>query len=217
MEQLEKMGDFFAKRAGDYDRHMLQEVQGADAAYRKVAELMPDKMQTLLDLGCGTGLELLEMFQKNSALQVTGIDMCQGMLDKLKEKYPEQDITLILGSYVGRDFGTNQYDAAVSMETLHHLSHEEKTALYRSLHRALRDGGQYIECDYMVTEQAEEDALYAENARLRKEQDIPDGEFYHFDTPCTIENQKTMLRKAGFSKVEFIWREGATTILKAYK
>lgn len=47
----------------------------------------------------------------------------------------------------------------------------------------------YIECDYMVTEQSKEDELFAEYVRIRREMNIQDGEFYHFDIPCTIENQ----------------------------
>lgn len=80
----------------------------------------------------------------------------------------------------------------------------EKAGLYTKIHKALRSKGMYIECDYMVTDQSVEDKLFAENARLRREMNIQDGEFYHFDTPCTIDNQIAMLKKAGFSSVEMV-------------
>jgi hypothetical protein len=69
----------------------------------------------------------------------------------------------------------------------------------------------------MVAEQAEEDFFFCESRRLRREQGIPDGEFYHYDTPCTVDNQIKMLRKAGFITVEMAWRAENTTILVAQK
>jgi hypothetical protein len=50
----------------------------------------------------------------------------------------------------------------------------------------------------MVESQEDEDFYFNENQRLRKELNIPDGEFYHYDTPCTISNQVDMLKQAGF-------------------
>ena len=69
----------------------------------------------------------------------------------------------------------------------------------------------------MVTEQEVEDFYFKENERIRKEQNIPDGEFYHYDTPCTIDNQLKMLRLAKFDQVDMVWRKENTTILVADK
>lgn len=44
--------------------------------------------------------------------------------------------------------GDNGFDAAVSVESLHHFSKEEKTELYTKLHRALKDNGYFIITDY---------------------------------------------------------------------
>jgi hypothetical protein len=67
-----------------------------------------------------------------------------------------------------------------TVQTMHHFSNTEKVALYTKIYKALNLKGVYIECDYMVTEQSVEDKLFAENARLRREMNISDGEFYHF-------------------------------------
>ncbi len=50
-----------------------------------------------------------------------------------------------------------------------------------------------------------------------KEQNILEGEFYHYDTPCTIHNQIELLTKAGFKDVNMIWRVENTTIIVAKK
>jgi len=69
----------------------------------------------------------------------------------------------------------------------------------------------------MVIKQEDEDFYFSENNRIRKEQGIPDGEFYHYDTPCTVDNQIEMLCKTGFKTVRMIWRVENTTIIVAQK
>ncbi len=214
---LEQMSDFFTARVDGYDEHMINEVEGCKEGYVKMAELLPQSASEILDLGCGTGLELDEIFKTKPFIKVTGIDLTQAMLDKLKGKHPDKNLFLINASYFDYDFGTCKYDAAISFQTMHHFSHEDKLKLYSRVFTALKAGGQYIECDYMVVSQEEEDFYYSENKRIRKEQGIPEGEFYHYDTPCTIDNQIKMLSKAGFKTVEMIWKVENTTMIVAEK
>lgn len=213
---LEKMDDFFAVRLEGYDHQMLVNVEGCAEGYAAVAQLLPAGAKTLLDLGCGTGLELEEIFRQNPDVAVTGIDMTPAMLAVLRQKYPEKDLTLIAGDYFAQDFGTECFDAAVSVESLHHFTHAAKLGLYRRLYAALRPGGVYAECDYMVETQAEEDFCFAELARLKAEQGLDEGAFYHYDTPCTVQNQQKLLEAAGFA-VRFHSRKGGTTVLVAKK
>ncbi len=214
---MEKMDRFFTARVDDYDEHMLNNVAGCREGYIEMSKLVPRTCKTLLDLGCGTGLELDEILTQMPNIKITGIDLTQAMLDKLKEKYPNQSINLICGSYFDVPFGLEQFDCAISFQTMHHFSHSLKTELYKKIYRALTRNGLYIECDYMVEGPEEEDFYYAENTRIRKELGVPDDEFYHYDTPCTITNQISMLTNAGFSSVIKVFRVENTTILVAYK
>lgn len=216
MQKLEKMADFFAARVYMYDEHMLNDVEGCKEGYVKMAEFVPDNCSRLLDLGCGTGLELEEIFRKQPSVSVTGIDLCDEMLHRLKEKYADKTIKLICGDYFTADFG-KCYDCAVSFQTMHHFSKEKKTELYRKIFDALIDDGVYIECDYMVETEDEENHWFSENERIRKEQGIGENEFFHYDTPCTIENQKKLLKGAGFSNIEQVMRIENTTMLVARK
>lgn len=217
MCKLEQMSDFFTSRVETYDEHMLCAVDGCKEGYIKMASLVPEKSKTLLDLGCGTGLELDRIFEILPDIAVTGIDLTEAMLLKLKEKHPNKKLDLICEDYFTVDLGKEKFDCAVSFQTLHHFTHEKKTELYKKIHNALKDGGVYIECDYMVETQAEEDLWFQESDRIRKEQGIADGEFYHYDTPCTIDNQIKMLKKAGFASVEKVFRMENTTMLVAGK
>ncbi|MCL2137694.1 MAG: class I SAM-dependent methyltransferase [Coriobacteriia bacterium] len=150
-------------------------------------------------------------------LKVTGIDLSQAMLDRLREKFPNKPIELICASYLDYDFGFERYDVAASFESLHHLDHAQKLALYQAILRAIQPGGSYLEADYMVASQAEEDHWLAENRRLRATQGIGMDELCHYDTPLTVSNQKLLLEQAGFYPVDEVWRVGATSILVARK
>jgi SAM-dependent methyltransferase len=211
------MNDFFTTRVEGYDKHMINNVCGCKEGYVKLAELLPNTVVNLLDLGCGTGLELDEIYKTHPNIKVTGVDLTKAMLDVLKQKHPNKDLTLINESYFDYDFGFERFDVIISFQTMHHFTHDKKIQLYSRVYTALKPGGKYIECDYMVIEQKDEDFLFKENERIRKEQNIPDGEFYHFDTPCTIDNQLKMLRTAQFEKVEMVWRIENTTIIVADK
>lgn len=220
---LEKMDDFFNVRAAMYDRHMLDDVEGAADFYGQAARWFPDKSHLrLLDLGCGTGLELEAVFRRFPDAQVTGFDLSARMLQKLVEKFPDRQdqLRLIQADYLTFDFGEACYDGAISVETLHHFTHQQKQGLYDRLCRALTPDGLYVEIDYMAPDQAAEDRFFEQSRRLLAQ--TPAGEAaapgtYHIDTPCTVENQIALLRTAGFRKIEKVWQRGCTAILTAYK
>lgn len=212
--KLEKMEDFFTARIEGYDGHMLSEVGGCANGYRlmaeKIAGLNPKK---LLDLGCGTGLELDFILKLCPELEVVGIDMTSAMLDKLREKHPS--VRTIRGDYFEVPFGSD-YDAAVSFETLHHFTRERKLGLYKRLYDALAPCGVYIECDYMCDTDEQEKWFFDELERQKREQGL-DGILLHFDTPITVSGQIELLKNAGFSKVEQVFREENTVMLRAEK
>ena len=215
---LEKMGEFFDNRLDEYDNHQLTCIESAREFYQYTAKcLPPGKNPCILDLGCGTGLELEEYFSVNSSAKVTGIDLAPGMLNALRAKFPNKEIKLILESYFDVPFGEEAFDAAVSVESLHHFTKEEKTPLYFKLRKALKDGGYFILTDYFSLSDEEEKLHRQELIHLKALQGIADDEFYHYDTPLTVQHEKEALLNAGFSSVEVLKNWGATFTIKAVK
>lgn len=215
---LEKMAEFFDSRLDGYDTHQLTCIDCARDFYSFSAASLPgDPGIHILDLGCGTGLELEAYFLRNPSARITGIDPAPGMLRTLNEKFPDKDLHLILGSYFDVPFGEDAYDAAISVESLHHFTREEKIPLYRKLHRALKDGGYLILTDYFSLSDAEEQTHRQELLRLKALQGIRDDALYHFDTPLTVPHETQALLEAGFSSVEILNHWGATFTLKAVK
>ena len=215
---LEKMSAFFDSCLDGYEEHQLTCIESARNFYPFTAGCLPtEPYASILDLGCGTGLELDHYFQINPSAAVTGIDLAPGMLSALREKFSDKDITLIEGSYFDVPFPENHYDAAVSVESLHHFTKKEKTPLYRKVYRSLKPGGYYILTDYFALSDEEELLLRNELERLKAQQGITDNEFYHYDTPLTVEHETQALQEAGFQTVEILDRWGATYTLKAGK
>ena len=215
---LEKMSDFFNSRLDGYEAHQLHAIEQAETFYPLTAEYLPDKPRArVLDLGCGTGLELGYYFARNPTAEVTGIDLAGDMLTELRNKFPDRALNLIHGSYFTVPFGEGCYDAAVSVESLHHFTQAEKIPLYQKVCRALAEGGYLILTDYFAESDEQEAFFRGELLRLKAEQGIDDDEFYHYDTPLTVPHEAEALRQAGFVRVEELGRWGATRLLRAEK
>ena len=213
---LEKMGDFFDRRRDGYEEHQLTSIEAARDFYPFTARCLPIAPHArVLDLGCGTGLELEEYFRLNPRASVTGIDLAPGMLEALRRKFPERDITLIEGSYFDVPFPEPAFDATVSVESLHHFTMAEKIPLYRRVCQALKPGGSFILTDYFAASDEEERHHRQELLRLKAEQGLADGEFYHYDTPLTVDHETQALLEAGFATVERLGQWGATCTLRA--
>ena len=161
--------------------------------------------------------ELKEYFEINPTAKVTGIDLSPEMLNALREKFPHKEMNLILGSYFDVPFGENEFDCAMSVESLHHFSKEEKVPLYKKLRAALKDGGYFILTDYFAASEDQEDALRQELMKIRKEQNLSENEFYHYDTPLTIEHEMEAFLEAGFSSVKVLNHWQNTYTIKAVK
>ena len=212
------MPEFFDNRIEDYDKHMLSCIVGAEEFYPFTARALPSSPNAeILDLGCGTGLELSEYFKLNPTARVTGIDLSEKMLSALRKKFPEESLTLIRGSYMEIPLGDSLYDAAVSVESFHHFTKDEKVPLYKKIRASLRDGGYLIITDYFAKDVYEETLFRNQLASLKRAEGITDSELYHYDIPLTVEHECEALIEAGFSSVTVIGEWEATKTIKAEK
>ena len=216
MCKLEKMDDFFAARVDGYDDHMRTNIEGSSQFYAYTASLLPKEPNSkVLDLGCGTGLELEEYFAVNPCAEITGIDLSEDMLDALKAKFPQMRLTLICASYFETPLGEKTFDAAVSVESLHHFPAEMKAALYKKLRMALKDHGVFVLTDYFAESEELEKEYFRNLAELKREQGLSDDTFYHYDTPLLVDHEMDILRRAGFQDVRIMrqWGESTFTVL----
>ena len=220
---LEEMSSFFNSRAEIYNVKHIEAINGGIESKHIIASFLPEHSKTIIDFGIGTGLELESIFKRFPDIEVTGLDIAENMLKLLRQSYPTKNIHLHFENYLDYDFGKCRYDVALSVMTLHHYEHEEKTKLYRRIYDCIKLNGVYLECDYMLSEeeyenaQELEDLYFSEYERYKEEQGLCDNREYHYDRPCTVSNQKKMLSNAGFQNIHEVWRSGNTVILIADK
>ena len=208
---LEKMDSFFENRVAGYDEHMLTEIEGADEFYKFTALQLPAEANTeVLDLGCG-------YFALNPRACVTGIDLSEAMLRTLAEKFLDKSLRLINGSYFDEPFEAGRYAAAVSVESLHHFTGNQKRALYKKVFHALAEDGYFILTDYFAETDELEKEYFDTLKRLKQAEKITDDAFYHYDTPLTTAHEIEILREAGFSRVSILKNWGATHTIKAVR
>lgn len=137
--KLEKMGEFFDNRLEGYQEHQLNCIESARVFYANTAEQLPMLSGSkVLDLGCGTGLELSEYFKRNPNAAVTGIDLASGMLQSLRAKFSDKQLTLINDSYFNVPFGVKVFDSAVSVESLHHFTLKQKYLYIKNFTKLLK-------------------------------------------------------------------------------
>ena len=194
---LEEMSSFFSARLDIYEEHMSIWT----SAYRRFAKLLPKNSKKVLDLGCGTGLELDEIFSLFPEIEVTGVDLCCEMLDKLAQKHPDKNFKTVCSDYFRFDLQKGHWDAVISFESLHHFLPGDKLVLYRKIRESLKDNGVFLLGDYIACCDEEETLLREAWREKRARFSIPEGRFVHFDIPLTLEHETEILQKAGFSEV----------------
>ena len=123
-----------AKFAGDYD-----------SLHHAVAAQFPVTREPIkiLDVGCGTRLELAHIFERVPNAQITAMDQAPRMLAALATKYAAQmgQITLLEASCVQWPADRVDFDYVVSVLCVHHFPPETKVRIYRNFRQALKPGG----------------------------------------------------------------------------
>lgn len=221
VSNLEEMSEFFNKRAKTYNEHMFETIEKFEEYYDGLSvsmENIGDKIK-VLDIGCGTGLELEGIFKRNPKAEIDVIDMSEEMLNVLKEKYKDNlcQIEIIKGSYLTIPFKKNYYDYVIASMTIHHFTKEEKEKLYMKIYNSLKNEGKYIEGDYYMISKEEEknclDFYYDAISKISESE----KQLYHIDIPFTVETEIELLKDCKFTNIQKQLQFGEKCILVGEK
>jgi tRNA (cmo5U34)-methyltransferase len=217
-EKPENMAAFFDTRAAGYDDHM-RDVFESDTTFSQFYQAMSspiektDEPLNILDLGCGTGLEIEALLQRVPNALITGVDVSKNMLQRFRKRYMAHmsQITLVTDSYLTMPFAAQSYDHIISAMSVHHLLRATKLDLYRKIHAALKPGGKYIEGDSVIPVEMESQFLAEYHEQVAGMPQAADGH-YHIDVPFSIESQRSLLLEVGFKGFEVIWQKDSTAV-----
>lgn len=193
-QRAENMRRFFNGKAAEdaYDCVHLQMMNFK----QPITAALPEGTKRVLDLGGGTGLELIPLFERFPDARVTVVDVAEEMLEQLKLRSFADRVEIVCGDFFFVDFGSG-YDAVISSAALHHFTEEDKTRLYKKAFDSLRPGGVLVNSDACAQTQEAQDFAFRELAENP-------NKYNHMDTPLTPENETRALVNAGFKNASVV-------------
>lgn len=189
-KRANEMKDFFNEKVDGYDELHLKIIAGKE----KIVDYIPKDAKNIIDLGAGTGLQLIKVYKEFPDVKTVAIDISDEMLKKLEERHISNNITIVNKSFFDYDFGTN-IDAVISTQALHHFEPNDKLILLKKVYESLRVGGVFVNEDYFAEDDESEKQGFEDYRNQVK------GEGKHYDTPLTIEHEIDILKQAGFEIV----------------
>ncbi len=195
-----------------YDRQRRFLIPCFDHFYSIPQELSEgiEKVESVLDIGAGTGLMSAFFHQKYGEASITLIDVSEDMLQRAKDRFEgEENISYQLLDFTEAGFEEDEYDLVISGLAIHHLEHADKQKIFGKIYKALKPGGMFINVDQVQGETPEIDAIYkqawinkveASNGLSRAEKDAA-YKRVQLDIMAPLNNQLNWLEVAGFKEV----------------
>jgi tRNA (cmo5U34)-methyltransferase len=216
----ELMGNFFDFVSPDYDKVATSHIDRGDEYYLAISNpIKPTNRNVkILDIGCGTGLELVNVLRKVPNSHLYCIDLSQKMLEIMRERLRNSSCTISMyhESFLDYEYPLNEYDYIIASGALHHLLDEEKLHLFPKILKSLTNGGTFILGDYFVSSDEAEAQLDIYHGFLSNGIDVKNGK-YHIDIPTTCENEMVLLNQSGSNNIKIIWESSNFSIIVARK
>ncbi|MEA5502434.1 class I SAM-dependent methyltransferase [Halotia wernerae UHCC 0503] len=135
----------------DFDQIALheQEVWNHNSHYHNfLLKHLPPHCENVLDIGCGTGA-FSRLLAKRTA-KVLAIDLSPNMIEVARQRSKKYtNIDFHVADILKQEFSVEQFDAIVSIATVHHLPIEK---LLPNLEVALKPGGKLVILDLLEHE-----------------------------------------------------------------
>lgn len=174
-----------------------------------VLELLPERVERVLDLGCGDGRLLALVLEARRAAGGVAVDFSPPMLERARERFSdvpgvevrEHDLAEPLP-----DLGS--FDLVVSSLAIHHLEDARKRELYAEVFRLLRPGGRFSNLEHVSSPTPELHRAYLALARVPED---PSNRL------LDVETQLRWLREIGFADVDCFWKWREMALLSGFR
>lgn len=126
-------------------------------AQKLIAKFALKDGDKILDIGCGKGYLLHEFKKLMPKLMICGLDVSNYALSNSKQEVSRD---LVLGNASKLPFDTNEFDAVVSLGTLHNLPLEQLTMAINEIVRVSKFHNNYIVVESWRNEQERVNMLF---------------------------------------------------------
>jgi tRNA (cmo5U34)-methyltransferase len=157
---------------------MLAELPGYEELQDAVAAATDGLgLETVLELGTGTGETALRVLARHPGVRWSGIDASEQMLNRARERLPDADLRL---ARLEDPLPAGPFDLVISALAVHHLDAEGKRELFTRVGRVT---DAFVLGDVVVPEHPEDVVIDIDGVH---------------DVPSSVAEQLSWLREAGF-------------------
>jgi tRNA (cmo5U34)-methyltransferase len=224
---MEHIRTAFNVTASGYDAQRQWVIPEFDAFYGAAirAADWPGSSPAILDIGAGTGLLSALLLQRYPDACLTLLDISDQMLKVAHERFSgNQNVRYITNDYSTGDLG-GPYDLVCSALSIHHLSHDDKQALFRRIYDALNPGGVFVNADQAAgeTPELEREYMHAWDEFIRNgplgtdEQAEILRRRMSLDRNAKLSVQLQWLRDSGFVDIDVVYRNRTFVVITGRK
>lgn len=217
----------FNESADKYDSQRRCFIPRFDDFYESGIEILRKSEKTVssvLDLGAGTGILSMFLHKYYPSAGFTLADISDKMLDVAKKRFAGHDNFSYLESDYSVSFPEGNYDLIVSGLSIHHLSDTDKEKLYSRAIGSLNSGGIFLNLDQFNSSSASINSCYDKcwfDYIGSSGIDLSDKDAWlkrkALDKENTVEETLSMLRRAGFSSSDCVYRYMKFAVIVAEK
>jgi SAM-dependent methyltransferase len=170
-------------------------------AYAVLLEILPERVDRVLDLGTGDGYTLELVLTARPGATGVGVDFQDEMLDRARGRFaatPGVDVVKHDLDEPLPDLG--DFDAVVSSFAIHHLVPDGQRRLYGEVFERLRPGGVFANVEHVAstTDRRHEEFLYAIGSSPA--QDDPSNQL------VGVATHLAWLDALGYADAECLWK-----------
>jgi len=182
-------------------------------ALEVLCELLPERVDRVLDLGTGDGVTLALVLAARPEATGVGLDFGDEMLRRAKERFAGDARVMIdrhdLDDPLPSALGT--FDVVVSSFAIHHCSPERQHEVYGEVFALLRPGGLFVNAEHVAspTRRLHDEFLAA--LRVDPADDDPSNQL------VAVDRQLEWLNQLGFQDVDCYWKWRELAVLAGHK
>lgn len=210
--------------AEEYDRNRRKFIPCYEDYYITTTDFIASNIKEpkkVVDLGAGTGLLSYYWYQKFQKAEYILSDIASDMLDVAKRRFDGlENFEFRLENYIEK-LPDENFDAAISALSIHHLDDDEKRQLFSRIYDRLPVGGIFANYDQFRADEPEIESWYNAywEGRLQasglSDRDIELWkERRKADKECSVEKEVEMLLGCGFGVVKcvYCWQKFAVIV-----
>jgi tRNA (cmo5U34)-methyltransferase len=225
----ETIGQAFDASTAYYDNWMRMALPNFDEIFSVAVGLIPFDVAasiSVLDLGAGTGLFSWHVLEKFPAARFTLCDLAPKMLEIAQQRFQPYAGQFAYRVEDYRQIVADQpFDLVISSLSIHHLTDEDKAALFQRVYDLLKPGGLFINVDQIKGPSDYWQQYYWDQwlQRVRRKgaaEDQIEASILRrktYDQEATLPDQLLWLNQAGFAQVDCVYKHAFIGVFCAIK